>query len=106
MSLLAERYVSNKSQRRIDRKRSKSKKIKTLVLHLEKVGEGFRVIDLTYNCLDKPCLVVQVENSNMLTNEYFFAEIIRKLDSYRRKVNCDKISIAGYEDYMWKGKLN
>lgn len=106
MSLLAERYVSNKSPRRIDRKRSKSQKVKTLVLHLEKSDNGFKIIDLTYNCLDKPCLVVEVNNSKMLTNEYFFAEIIRKLKLYCRKVNCDKISIRGYEDLIWKGKLN
>lgn len=106
MSLLAERYTSKKSQRRIDRKRSKNRKVKTLVLHLEKVGQGFRIIDLTYNCLDKPCLVVQVNNSKMLENEYFFEEVIRKLEVYCKRVNCNKVSISGYEDYKWKGKLN
>lgn len=104
MSLMAERYLTK--PRKIERKRHKTKN-KTSVLHLEYCGDGFRIVDLTYDaCLIRPCIVIEVDDWGKMHNEFFFAEVVSKLKTYSRNRGYNKISLANRKNYLWMDKLN
>lgn len=96
MSLLAERYQVNKSQRRIDRNRSKGKE-RTLVLHLEDQGGFFNVLDLSNHGSDFPSVVTTISSVYCFNNPEECFRIKNEIARYKSRRKFTKMSIVDKE---------